>query len=123
MMDPPWAVVSPILAAGLPLIRTVEEPLTMESGGPTQVHMSPTVAAGKPPIRTVGAPGPVIGPPTWGTGPGFIIGHVCMSVKRAAGGIAVTLRYYRPTYLFGLLPVAVVYFTIGRRPGEARGHP
>ncbi len=55
-------------AAGLPPIITVVEPMTIESGGPTHVHMEPTVAAGRPPISTVGAPGGRIGPPTCGFG-------------------------------------------------------
>src|SRR5690348_14584458 len=74
-------------AAGLPPMSTVGEPMMIVSGGPTQVHMSPMRAAGRPPIRTVGAPGGRIGPPTCGFGPSNI-GHVCMSVMRAAGGIA-----------------------------------
>ena len=60
---PPCAHESPIRAAGLPPIITFIEPMTIESGGPTQVHMEPTVAAGIPPIITVGTP-EVIGPPT-----------------------------------------------------------
>jgi hypothetical protein len=67
-MLPPWAVMSPMRAAGFPQIRTVIEPLTMLSGGPTQVHMQPTVAEGMPPMRTVGPPGVQMGPPTCGTG-------------------------------------------------------
>ena len=74
-------------AAGLPPIITVVEPMMIESGGPTHVHMEPTVAAGRPPISTVGAPGGRIGPPTCGFGPSNI-GHVCMSLMRAAGGIS-----------------------------------
>ena len=54
--DPPWAVESPILAAGIPPIITDEDPFTILSGGPTQTRIDPTVAAGKPPIRTVGTP-------------------------------------------------------------------
>jgi len=70
--------VSPILAAGLPPIITVADPLAMVSGGPTQVHTFPRVAAGTPPIKTVGTPGGNIGPPTCGMGgvPGVCIGHV-----------------------------------------------
>src|SRR5688572_3356010 len=88
-IDPPWAHVSPILAAGLPPISTVADPITILSGGPTQVHISPITAAGSFPINTVGTPGPVTGPPTCGTGgnPGVTIGHTCISVSRAAGGI------------------------------------
>jgi hypothetical protein len=86
-IEPPCAVVSPILAAGLPQIITVAEPLTMESGGPTQTALSPTVAAGILPINTVAAPGPTMGPPTCGMGgrPGVVIGQVCISVNLAAG--------------------------------------
>ena len=89
-MLPPWAQVSPIRAAGLPPISTVLEPIAMVSGGPTQVHESPITAAGSFPIITVGTPGPTIGPPTCGIGgtPGVCIGQVCISVNRAAGGIA-----------------------------------
>jgi hypothetical protein len=85
-IEPPCAVVSPILAAGFPEIITVAEPFTMESGGPTQTSISPKTAAGNPPISTVGTPGPVTGPPTWGIGgsPGVTIGQVCISVSLAA---------------------------------------
>lgn len=48
--------VSPILAAGLPQIITVEDPLMIVSGGPTQTQLSPITAAGSLPITTVGAP-------------------------------------------------------------------
>lgn len=74
-------------AAGLPLIITVAEPLTMLSGGPTQTHMSPRVAAGRLPINTVATQGPLMGPPTWGTTP-VTMGQACMSVILAAGGMA-----------------------------------
>src|SRR3954468_5142305 len=74
-------------AAGMPLIITFIEPIAIASGGPTQVHMSPTRAAGSPAMRTVTAPGGRIGPPTCGFGPSNI-GHVCMSVTRAAGGMS-----------------------------------
>lgn len=100
-MEPPWAVVSPIRAAGLPQIITVAEPLTIESGGPTQTQESPITAAGILPIITVGAPGPMTGPPTWGMGEGkagVCIGQVCISVNLAAGGITIcffyTLNYF-----------------------------
>jgi hypothetical protein len=63
-IEPPCAVVPPILAAGLPQIKTVAEPLTIVSGGPTQTRTSPTTAAGNFPIKTVGAPHPIIRPPT-----------------------------------------------------------
>jgi hypothetical protein len=79
-------------AAGLPPIITVADPMTMVSGGPTQVQLSPTTAAGMPPISTVGTPGPITGPPTWGMGlgkAGVCMGHVCMSVIRAAKAIDV----------------------------------
>lgn len=76
-IDPPCAVLSPNLAAGIPPIITVDEPETILSGGPTQTSISPSLAAGKPAMSTVGSPGPTIGPPTcgMGTGPGVIIGH------------------------------------------------
>src|SRR5262245_6790046 len=67
-------------------MRTVAEPFTITSGGPTHVHMVVAVAAGSPPINTVGAPGGRIGPPTCGTTP-VTIGQVCMSETRAAGSI------------------------------------
>ena len=88
-MLPPWAVVSPILAAGLFPIITVAEPFAMVSGGPVQVQLSPTTAAGMPPISTVAAPGPMMGPPTCGTGgvPGVCIGQVCISESLAAEGM------------------------------------
>ena len=74
-------------AAGLLQIITVIDPFTIESGGPTHVHMEPTVAAGKFPINTVGPPGVMMGPPTWGIGgtPGVTIGQTCISVILAAG--------------------------------------
>src|SRR5690606_20074999 len=81
---PPWAVESPIRAAGWPLISTVGAPLTIVSGGPTHTAMSPRRAAGRLQISTVGAQGGPIGPPTCGTGP-VDIGQACMSVRRAAG--------------------------------------
>lgn len=87
-ITPPCAVESPIRAAGIPPIITVADPLIIESGGPTHVHISPMTAAGIFPINTVGFPGPVIGPPTWGMGEGkagVCIGQVCISVNRAAG--------------------------------------
>jgi hypothetical protein len=83
-MAPPWAVLSPNLAAGIPAIITVAEPAAIVSGGPTQTHMSPTRAAGIPAIITVGAP-IEIGPPTCGTGPGLTIGQVCISPILALG--------------------------------------
>jgi hypothetical protein len=88
-MLPPCAVGSPMRAAGLPPIRTVVEPMMMLSGGPVQIQVSPTTAAGIPPISTVGAPGPIIGPPTCGTGPGLTKGHTCISVILAAGGMVI----------------------------------
>jgi hypothetical protein len=93
-MLPPWAVVSPMRAAGRPQIMTVADALTIASGGPTQTHMSPITAAGIMPMSTFGAPGPDIGPPTCGIGEGkagVCIGQVCMSVSLAAGGMAYLL--------------------------------
>src|SRR5438093_790242 len=43
---PPWAVKSPMRAAGMPPISTVIEPMAITSGGPTHKAMSPTRAAG-----------------------------------------------------------------------------
>ena len=85
---PPWAVLSPIRAAGLPLIKTVAEPFKITSGGPVQTNISPNVAAGNPPISTVIEPGGNIGPPTCGTTP-VTIGQVCISDIRAAKGILI----------------------------------
>jgi hypothetical protein len=92
-MLPPWAVVSPILAAGRPPIITVAEAFTIASGGPAQMQLSPITAAGNLPMSTVGTPGPTTGPPTCGTGgrPGVTIGQACMSVILAAGGIGYLL--------------------------------
>jgi hypothetical protein len=89
-ITPPCTVWSPIRAAGRFPIKTVSEPIAIESGGPTQVHMSVARAAGWPPINTVGQPGGKIGPPTCGIGgtPGVCIGQVCMSPTLAAGGMA-----------------------------------
>lgn len=86
-MDPPWAVMSPMRAAGMLESSTVKEPSAIESGGPTQRHMLPTVAAGSEAMSTVGAPGERMGPPTCGMGgtPGVTMGQTCMSVRRAAG--------------------------------------
>ncbi len=88
-ITPPWAVLSPIRAAGLYPINTVVDPCAIVSGGPTHTQASPTTAAGNPPISTVGVQGPQTGPPTCGIGgvPGITIGQVCRSVIRAAGGI------------------------------------
>src|ERR1044072_3878852 len=94
MMTPPCAVWSPRRAANRPPIITVVEPFTIRSGGPTQMHWSVTRAAGRKPISTCGQPGATIGPPTCGTTP-VTIGHVCMSVSLAAGGI----RLFVPTSL------------------------
>jgi hypothetical protein len=67
---------------------TLDDPLTMTSGGPTQTQVSEIRAEGKKPIKTVISP-VMIGPPTWGIGgvPGVAIGQVCISVILAAGGI------------------------------------
>lgn len=92
-MVPPCAVESPIRAAGLPPMSTVEEPAAMVSGGPAQVHMSPAQAAGKPPIKTVGVSGGKMGPPTCGDGP-LNIGQTCMSDTLAAKGILLLLIGY-----------------------------
>src|SRR5262249_36204907 len=83
-MTPPWAVGSPMRAAGRLPISTVGLPGAMTSGGPVQVAMSVARAAGRLPISTVGQPGGRVGPPTWGTVPGTI-GPGGRSLKRAAG--------------------------------------
>jgi hypothetical protein len=46
-MTPPCAVGSPILAAGRKLMKTPDDPLTITSGGPTQVAIEVTVATGR----------------------------------------------------------------------------
>jgi hypothetical protein len=61
---PPWAVMSPCLAAGVPPIITVADPIATVSGGPVHKSISPTLAAGIPPIITVGQPGGRTVPPT-----------------------------------------------------------
>ena len=93
IIDPPWAVESPIRAAGFPPIFTVADPMIILSGGPAQTHWSPTHAAGKPPIRTVAQPGGNTGPPTCGTGP-LNIGQTCISETRAAKGIIKAFNLY-----------------------------
>ncbi|MEM9928489.1 MAG: hypothetical protein AAF840_01595 [Bacteroidota bacterium] len=66
--------------------------------------MSPTTAAGNLAIKTVGTPGPTMGPPTCGMGgkPGVTIGQVCISVRRAAGGI--TVVFSTEEEIFGARP-------------------
>ena len=81
---PPWAVMSPTLAAGSPPISTVAEPAAMMSGGPEQVQKFVAVAAGILSIKTVGTPGGKMGPPACGTVP-VTIGQTCMSPTLAAG--------------------------------------
>jgi hypothetical protein len=101
-MLPPCAVVSPILAAGLPPISTVADPFTIESGGPVQTSMSPTVAAGKPPMSTVTVPGGKTGPPTCGTTP-VTMGHTCMSVILAAKGIGRLISRFLNIFFYCLI--------------------
>lgn len=85
---PPCLVGSPTLAAGFPLIFTVEEPpVIVLSVAPAQRQLSPFLAAGFLPMLTFGLPGgPVISPPAWACGP-FEAGHTCVSPILAAGGI------------------------------------
>jgi hypothetical protein len=71
---PPWAQVLVSLVTGRPMARTVGLPMITLSGGPTHIARSPMHETGRPMASTVGAPGPVIGPPTWGTGP-VSMGH------------------------------------------------
>ncbi len=61
---PPCDDLSPILAAGLPLIKTDEDPPDILSGGPTHTIESPWRAAGSPSMNTFEEP-LAIGPPTW----------------------------------------------------------
>jgi hypothetical protein len=112
---PPWAVVSPILAAGMLPMITVVDPMAMVSGGPTQVAMSPTRAAGIKPINTVGQPGGIMGPPTWGIGgvPGVTIGHICISPTLAAGGINHLLIYFKLNITLGQFPISLGIFEHG----------
>ena len=86
MITPPCAVMSSIRAAGKPQTRTVKDPNTITSGGPTHVNMSVTRACGSPPVSTVTAQGGRMGPPTCGTST-VNIGQTCMSVARAAGNM------------------------------------
>lgn len=83
-IKPPCAVASRIRAAGKPLTRTVKDPITITSGGPTHVNMSEIRAWGRHPVSTVIAQGGRMGPPTCGTST-VSIGQMCMSVARAAG--------------------------------------
>ena len=86
MITPPCAVMSVIRAAGKPQTRTVKDPNTITSGGPTHVNMSVMRACGSPPVSTVTAQGGRMGPPTCGTST-VSIGQTCMSVARAAGNM------------------------------------
>lgn len=83
IMDPPCAVGSPILAAGMPPISTDADPDMIVAGGPVQLAISPILEAGIPPISTVGSPGGIKGPPAWAVP--VTIGHTCMSLILAAG--------------------------------------
>lgn len=84
VITPPCAVASPSLLAIRKLINTPDDPIEMTSGGPVQIAVSETRAAGLNPIMTFGLP-VMMGPPTWGTGPGLIRGQTCKSLIRAAG--------------------------------------
>jgi hypothetical protein len=88
MMGPPWAVVSPALAAGLLFMNTDCDPLVIMSKGPVHTHWLPTVAAGFLPIYTVGTPGGMIGPPTCGGVGKADMGHTCGSPTLAANPIS-----------------------------------
>ena len=69
-------------------IITVADPFTIESVGPTHVHRSPTPAAGRR-TSTLGVHGPRSGRRRVAPAARrrVTIGHACMSVNRAAGGI------------------------------------
>lgn len=88
---PPCAVLSPILAAGLLDIRTLEDPIEIVSGGPVQVHRSPRHAANCPPMNTVVLLPGRMGPPTCGLGPSDI-GQMCISFILAAAPILIELN-------------------------------
>ncbi len=80
------AHMSPIRAAGNPVINTVIDPLTIGcgtggGGGGTDIDISVTRAAGRPHTSTVTAQGGKIG-----IGAPFVQGPVCESVTRACGG-------------------------------------
>ena len=77
-MEPPDALRSPILAAGIPPIITVEEAKIIAS----IAQESPIRAAGRPPINTVEAQGGIMG-----VGAPCVAGLTIISVTRAAGGM------------------------------------
>jgi hypothetical protein len=79
-IEPPAAVKSRILAAGIPPINTVADPLIITS----TPHESPILAAGSPAIKTVGAPGGIIG-----VGIPLVAMLTIISVIRAAGNMLV----------------------------------
>src|SRR5579872_7294213 len=97
-ITPPCAVGSVIRACIMLTVRTVGDPITITSGGPTHTAISVARAAGSPQIRTVMPPGGRIGPPTCGTRT-VTIGQTCMSVTLAAG-----------------IPIAVSSFLLSLRP-------
>ncbi len=119
MIFPPWAVMSPIRAAGRFTIRTVIEALRITSGGPTHVAISVARAAGMLPISTVMAQGGRMGPPTCGIGgtPGVTIGQTCMSPTRAAG---IPIALIVPDLAVDETPVIANAHVHGRRAGPFR---
>jgi hypothetical protein len=74
--------------AGLPVIKTDDEPAAKVSGGPVHIQLSPTIAAGKPAMSTLVLFPGNRGPPTCGTVP-FTKGQVCISVALAAAAILI----------------------------------
>ena len=121
---PPWAVKSPIRAAGIEPINTVTDPFAITSGGPTQTAISPTLAAGTPPINVVTAPGGRIGPPTCGIGgtPGVTIGQTCISPMRAAGGIVLHLKEQTHVLPEEAQPQIITSINTGLRKSREESH-
>ena len=66
-------------------MSTVASPVTMESTAQAQMALSPMRAAGRPPMITFTAQGGMMGPPTWGAGPGQTAGQTWLSPIREAG--------------------------------------
>src|SRR3989442_1253724 len=106
-------------AAILWLTSTLEAPAAIVSTAGTQTRVSPTRAAGMNPMTTSGLPAET-GPPTCGTGPGFTMGHVCMSEIRAAGGMLSALDLIRRVLRQGFLRfLGLGGLRPGSRPGRA----
>src|SRR5262249_27709490 len=107
---PPWPVMSPIRAAGMPPIIVVKLPIAIMSGPPAHTAGSQTRAAGIPPIITVTAPGGMIGPPTCRTTPV----HIGAALRAVGGGA----RFRAPPTAGGP-PAAGRFGRGGRAPPRA----